>query len=426
MKRWISLLLTLLLCILPIAQAENDQEEPAQEAEAQSEGKSIGESVGDFFVDAGDTISDAAIVAGDAISGAAVSAGDAISDAAGSAGAAISGAWSRLTGGGEPTPTPEPTPEPTPLPTPNPDTKHWFFETVIRTDTDKGYAGTKKIDVSDPHFGWRLGRFDIDGFTEYNLDENGNPVFIKMVGDQIALRFLLEQDIACLDGRTNVVIEEDKNGYDQYFGVKKTNFGRGTLITRQISHENYTYDPQVYTDYLAGVAADAETSIKLFEEGDYEVALDYEIRSPGALGIAVYTDYRMTFRFSVRNGNSMDFLFDLGTGAEIGNDSYTENGFRIDLARSKYLKVNVERRSLTVRDGRVVEDTRMNGAAQDGKEYMTPGVYIITVTNTYSGAVTEKRVFVGPDDLIRAYYEAGGPSIDEFNRLYMSEEGDAQ
>lgn len=57
-----------------------------------------------------------------------------------------------------------------------------------RVKTDKGYFGEYDIDKNDPHFGWDLGTFTIDGFTRETVDETThNPVFLKNVGDKVTL-----------------------------------------------------------------------------------------------------------------------------------------------------------------------------------------------------------------------------------------------
>ena len=59
------------------------------------------------------------------------------------------------------------------------------------------------------------------------------------------------------------------------------------------------HDPIIYTDYLAANArTGADTKVELFEEGDYEVALDYEIVDKS--GVDSYTNYRIFFTFSIR------------------------------------------------------------------------------------------------------------------------------
>jgi len=109
-------------------------------------------------------------------------------------------------------------------------------------------------------------------------DENGVPIFIKTLGDQVELWFQLEQDIDCLNGNDTLSISEDGNGFDEAFGISKTNFGRGAMVTQHTDYRNSIGTPQLYTDYLSGITASgADTTVQLFEEGDYEVALNYDV-----------------------------------------------------------------------------------------------------------------------------------------------------
>ena len=146
----------------------------------------------------------------------------------------------------------------------------------------------------------------------------------------------------------------------------------------------------------------------LNEEGDYEAALYYEVEDNDLKHIASkYGNYRITFRFSVRNGNCMVYPFDLVTGAELQNTSVTENGFRLDLARSRYLDIDVKRSVLVESPTGVVEDERFNRPAKDGDRYDAEGIYTISVSNRYTGESTVKTIFVGTDALLQEYIAKG-------------------
>ena len=99
-------------------------------------------------------------------------------------------------------------------------------------------------------------------------------------------------------------IAEDKNAYDKYFEVSKTNFKHGALIIRYTDWENVKHEPIIYTDYLAANAkTGADTRVYLFEEGDYEVALDYSIKDnprqvKGVSVVPTYTDYKILFKYN--------------------------------------------------------------------------------------------------------------------------------
>jgi hypothetical protein len=296
------------------------------------------------------------------------------------------------------------------LPTDTP--KQDLGTTKINTGKDNGYSGSQNIDDKDPHFGWNIGTFFVNGYTRETQDEYGNPIFLKNVGDRVTLWFRLEQDINNLNGNSKLTINEDVNGYDQYFEVEKTNFKRGTLIIRFTDYEGKKGEPIIYTDYLAANAiTGADTKVELFEEGDYEVALDYEIKDSS--GIDSYTNYRIYFEFSIRNGNCMVYPFDVKTGNELTTDMITENGFKLDMAKSRYLTIDVEKEAVVIQDNKYKLDERFNRPAKDGEEYIAEGVYTFTVKNLYANTSTTKVIYVGTSPVIKAM--ANGVSINEIN-----------
>lgn len=291
--------------------------------------------------------------------------------------------------------------------TPN-DTPRRELGKKVNTGKDNGFSGEVAIDKDDPHYGWDLGTFVINGYTS-ETEQNGTPVFLKNVGDKVTLWFTLQQDINALNGSGTLTIAEDTNGYDQQFEVPQTNFKHGTLIIRYTDHEGHAGEPIIYTDFLAANAlTGADTKVQLFEEGDYEVTLDYEIKNdPRKIGpvsvVPSYTDYKIAFKFSIRNSNSMVFPFDISTGAELADQAVTPNGFRLDMARSRYLKIDVERAILkTGTDGLVTKDVRFNRAAKDNETYTEEGIYTFTVTNSYTGKMTTKTIYVGDNKYILA------------------------
>lgn len=109
-----------------------------------------------------------------------------------------------------------------------------YWEDVINTGKDNGFSKKMNIKLNDPHYGWKLGKFVLSGFSGKRKDDNGNWIFLKNVGDDITLYFNLAQDINNLDGKKELKISEDKNGYDNEFNIRKTNFGRGCLIVRKL------------------------------------------------------------------------------------------------------------------------------------------------------------------------------------------------
>ena len=287
--------------------------------------------------------------------------------------------------------------------------------TKVRVKNFDGYFGEELIDKNDVHYGWDLGNFFVSGYTDEVTDADGNMVFLKNVGDKVTLWFKLNQNINGLNGKENLSITADTEGYDQYFETPKMDFGRGVLIIRYTDHNNVKAEPTIYTNYLeANAAVGADTKVQLIEEGDYEVALDYEITSDELIDKVGH--YRIFFKFSVRNGNCMVYPFDVKTGSELTNSSMTENGFRLDLAKSRYLKINLKRETLKDSADGLVEDTRFNGPAKDGAEYTDEGIYTITVSNEYTGQFTTKKIYVGTNNILRAYMTTG-LSIPEINNL---------
>lgn len=291
-----------------------------------------------------------------------------------------------------------------------------YWDNVVNTGKDNGYLNEDVIKNGDPHYGWKLGKFALSGFSSKRLDEEGNYILLKNVGDNITLYFILEQDINALDGNKDLKIKEDTNGYDNYFGVKKTNFGRGTLIIRKIDSTGNKNEPKIYVNYLEGITVGANTKIDVFEEGDYEVSLDYEVFSDGFLFFNKNNDYKIRFNFKIRNGNTMIFPFDVVTREELKNTSITENGFYLDLANSKYLNVNIKREVLKEGADGLVEDTRYNRPAKDKEEYTEEGIYTITVENQYTNEKTIKKIYVGKDKILKAHIQSGR-SIESVREL---------
>ena len=269
-----------------------------------------------------------------------------------------------------------------------------------------GYSEKHRIDEKDMHYGWVLGDFYLTGYTRQTTDENGSLVFLKTFGDDITLWYELKQNIKKLNGDKELKINTDKKAYDEHFGIKKTNFGKGTLIIQQTDYQNKVHDPVIYTDFLsAKVSQDAATEVEFLEEGDYEVALDYAIDNGHIIGLN--KDYRWTFKFSVRNGNCMVFPKDVSTDAELNNTSITKNGFYLDLARSKYLDINITKEVLNEGANGLVEDVRFNRAAKDGEKYTDEGIYTIKVYNKYTDEQTIKKIYVGDNSLIKTYINTG-------------------
>lgn len=287
--------------------------------------------------------------------------------------------------------------------------------TRVRVADFDSYSGEQPIDADDPHKDWTLGEFYVSGFTGDVNDSNNNKIFLKDVGDKVVLWFRLDQDIDILNGKDNLSITADEKGYDEYFEKGPMDFGKGALFIRYTDRNNIKSDVITYINFLeANTVVGADTKVQLFEEGDYEVALDYEITDNQL--IDKVSHYRIAFKFSIRNNNCMVYPFDVATGSELTNSSMTENGFRLDLAKSRYLNVYIKREVMKDSADGLVEDTRFNGAAKEGREYTDEGIYTITVSNEYTGQTTTKKLYVGTNDVLRAHM-ATGKTIPEINEL---------
>lgn len=296
------------------------------------------------------------------------------------------------------------------------------------TDTlgmESDYSKSSSIGSKDVHYGWSIGTFTVNGYTQTQEKSDGTTVFLKNVGDKVTLWFTLNQDINKLNGKDTLSINEDKNGSDSKLQTAKTNLGRGALFIQYTDCEGHkTTVP--YVDYLAACSTtSADTRVVLYEEGDYEIVLDYEIKStPRKVGsvevVPDLTNYRTSFKFSVHNSNAMLYPFDVTTGSELINQAITPNGFRIDLANSKDLKVYVTRANITTNSsGKHVEDIRADKAANDGDTFTDEGKYTLKVQNTYTNEEMEKTIYVGSDPFLIAMASTG-LTVDDLDAALSS------
>jgi hypothetical protein len=304
-----------------------------------------------------------------------------------------------------------------------------FLGEAVNTGRNNGYSGSWDINGSDKHFAWRLGRFCVSGYTRV-LTSGDVPVFIRTLGDEVTLRFNLEQDIDNLNGSSSLIIANNNNAFDVHFGVERTDFGRGALIIRHTDWQNFTNEPTLYTDYLSAVIVGADTQVMFLEEGDYEVALNYAVNETGLFGTNLFdstSNYRIFFRFSVRNGESMLFPRCIDSNDELTNGAVTENGFYIDMAMTRYLDIDIKRELLTQGADGLTLDTRFNRPARDGERYISEGVYTITAHNRYTNQQAVKQIYVSSNNVLTAFANSG-LSLDEMNEqlaagAYISEEG---
>ncbi len=111
-----------------------------------------------------------------------------------------------------------------------------------------------------------------------------------------------------------------------------------------------------------------------------------------------YYNYRIPFKFSIRNGNCIVFPFELETNKELHDQTYTNYGFKLDLAKSRYLTIDVIHSILIENEnGEFIEDIRYNRPVKDHDIYTEPGIYHFKVANLYTGEVTTKTIFVGDE-----------------------------
>lgn len=289
----------------------------------------------------------------------------------------------------------------------------------VNTGKENGYFENNAVNIDDPHYGWDLGSFHVGGYTRETENDDGDLIFLKNVGDKVTLWYNLEQDINRLDDNEELIIDEDVDGYFKEFEIDKTNLGRGTLIIRYTDHEGLIHEPVIYTNYLeANTRTGADTRVQLFEEGDYEVILCYKIKQKrtGLSLLADYTYYKVPIKFSIRNGNCMVYPFDTSTGSELSDGSITANGFNLDMAKSRYLTIDVTKSVLKVAlDGTLVEDVRSNSPAKDGEVYTDEGIYSFTIKNLYTKAEpTTKTIYVGIDKHL-ILLSKSGHSLSEVN-----------
>lgn len=293
-------------------------------------------------------------------------------------------------------------------------TNVYYLGEAVNAGKDTGFSENNEITKKDPHYNWTLGSFSVNGYTRVITDDE-NPIFLKTVGDEIVLDFQLEQDIDALNNDKSLMIANDKKAYDNLLYKDETVFGRGALIIRKTdAYQNKKGISQLYTDYLSGVKVGANTQVEICEEGDYEVALDYSVRDKKITVPFIdktirstYNDYKIYFTFSVRNGNCMVFPFDVATGEELTNKAITENGFYLDLAKSRYLEINVKKEVLREGATGLTEDVRFNKPASDGEKYTDEGIYTITVSNPYTEEETVKKIYVGTNSVLKAYMTTG-------------------
>lgn len=282
-----------------------------------------------------------------------------------------------------------------------------------KTKTGKsGYKGNKEIENDDCHYGWDLGKFFVSGYTTSTVDAGGTPIFLKNQSDKISLWFNLAQDIDKLNQKKALSIVADE-GYDQYFETKKMDLGRGALIIRYTDYENVKHESKVCTNFLEENAIlGKDQRIQFLGEGDYEVALDYEVKNDkrNVLGLSVfpeYSYYRIYFKFSVRNADSNVRLYDVSDNSKLKTNDFTENGFELNQKLSRYLDVEVKHEIYNAKKNSFTEDENLKKNAKDGGKYTDEGFYLITAKNRYTDSQTNRIVYVGKDKFLQECAQSG-------------------
>ena len=294
--------------------------------------------------------------------------------------------------------------------------------TTVNAGMADGFKKNKEIKKGDPHYGWSLGDFYVSNYTEFEK-KNGKIVFIKNVGDKVTLWFNLTQNIDALNGNDKLAIAYDKDNYDERFATDDAEFGRGALFIKYTNTNNKKDKVKEYYNYLdAKVSKDANTKVMTFEEGDYEVVLDYKIREAHAVikdhkWVPTFTNYRTSFKFSVRNGNCMSYPIDIAGKGELANNGYTSKGFKVDFAKSKAVKVNCKREIKTSGESL---DIRFSRPVKDGEEFTEPGIYTIITKNHLTKDKTVKKIFVGKEYVRQA--ETGENNWENMNNPKVLEQ----
>ena len=290
--------------------------------------------------------------------------------------------------------------------------RNCFIPAQLVNAGKEGYSDTSAITNGDPHNGWRLGQFLLSGYTD--VEEADIPVFIKTPGHNISLWFDLEQNIDFLGGEKKLSIVADPKGQDDIFQYSKdrTDFGRGALLVKHIDFKNNA-TINLYSNYLvAKETGGANTRIDIREEGTYEVALDYMIKNSDLKSaLNSTTRYRLSVTFKVKNGSGMAYLFDIGNKSELQDYSITKEGFQVDLANSKSVKVSYTRYAIN-QNGTAL-DARASAPIADGEALTDIGYYILTITNIETNSAIEKHLFVGTEVDFKTYLEVDS-SLEAF------------
>ena len=152
--------------------------------------------------------------------------------------------------------------------------------------------------------------------------------------------------------------------------------------------------------------------IQFLGEGDYEVALDYEVKNDkrNIFGLSVlpeYSYYRIYFKFSVRNADSNVRLYDVNDNTKLKTNDSTENGFELNQKLSRYLDVEVKHEIYDAEKNSFTEDKNLKTNAKNGGKYTDEGFYLITAKNRYTDSQTNRIVYVGKNAFLQECAQSG-------------------
>lgn len=299
------------------------------------------------------------------------------------------------------------------------------FRNIVKIKKDKGYAISEKIDFdkNDPQYSEssKLGYFVINGYSGSPDENNGVTTFTKNAGDDITLWFCFNDSILSIDdlfGDGKVSLSSDKKAFDKDLGIEQMDFGYGALFVRYTNTEG-TPRTVSYFDFLKAVASPAaDTKVQLYEEGTYEVILDYELKN----GLTTYTNYKMSFQFEIKNGNCMIFFREGKDevdkqGSELANMARANDGFYVDFAGSKDLEVTFQRSTLIPAGNNTFkEDVRENKGVNDKDSFTKEGIYTFTIHNKHIDQKVYKTIIIGEEKAYKALSK-NALTVKELNNL---------
>lgn len=177
--------------------------------------------------------------------------------------------------------------------------------TLVETGRDNGFSKENQVEKSNPHYGWNIGNFSVSGFVAKEVAPFGVPIFYVRKGDiNFKLIFELNYPLDKLGNKETLSVNEDTNGYDTSFEIEKQDFGYGALFIRRRDIETGEYDEvSKHLNFLYGRKVGSQFVVtNSMVEGDYEIALDYEIKERYGLlnALTNWWNYKMSCRFAVR------------------------------------------------------------------------------------------------------------------------------